>query len=432
MEGKNIEKFTGLLVKHPEGVSHSELRNWWPGGGKCRPKADELKQIAEHLYGNNTIQITEVASPRGRPATIYQLSQHAAVQGIKTVGSPQRFEEKLFTTLRDYLIGTGRTYRQLTRKFGADVNNYLHFTDDWAGFNLFKDVNKDGEHSFILLPKPTKRLQIEEKDWTYHVPDLDGKRIPYQMVQLPDAAFQEGGRYGKYIRIVPIFDVHYGNSGHRAGKFAKYIQWIKDTPGMYAILGGDIMENALDDGRGMCYDQIINPQNQLDQMAEILAPIAHRILCSFPGNHEWRTYKKAGIDPAKLLADRLEVPYHAGPVLLNILAGGNKYRLHAQHGFTRPATKGGQLNNAMKPMKWIDADIYLSGHTHEAIVSEDTVIRENAEDGSIAFKPRWVVITQSFMGWLDTYGYRAGYGPVTGGGVVLEMYENGEFLPSTR
>jgi len=86
----------------------------------------------------------------------------------------------------------------------------------------------------------------------------------------------------------------------------------------------------------------------------------------------------------------------------------------------------------MKPMKWMDADFFLSGHTHEALVSEDTVMREKAQDGSLAFVPRWVVIAQSFLGWLETYGYRAGYGPVAGGGVLLEMYENGERLPSTR
>ena len=431
MQGENIDTFIRLLQQHPEGISHSELRNWWTGGGKCRPKAAELKEIAQHLYNQSEIHITTIPSKRGRPATIYQLAEFAAVQGLKTVGSPARFDAKLYQNLRDYLAGTGRTYRQLTRKFGDEVQDYLH-AGEWGGFNLFKDINKNGEHSFILLPKPRKRLEIAEKDWTYHIPTLDGKQVPYQIIQFPDSAFQPGGQFGKSIRIVPIFDVHYGNAGCRTDKFLHYVNWIQENDGMYVVLGGDIMENALDDGRGMSYDQTVYPNNQLDQTAEILAPIAHRILCSFPGNHEWRTYKKAGIDPAKLLANRLDVPYHSGPVLLNLLAGGNKYRLHAQHGFSRPGTKGGQLNSAMKPMKYIDADIFLSGHTHEAIISEDTVLRENAENASLAFKPRWVVVTQSFMGWLETYGYRAGYGPVTGGGIVLEMYENGEFVPSTR
>lgn len=431
MNWKNYDTFKGMLETHPEGISHSELRNWWPGGGKCRPKAAELREIAQFMYNEGDIEIREIPSKRGRPATIYQLEKYANTHDSRVPGFLRRFDSKLQKNLFNYLNGTGRSFRQLTRKFGPDVEDYL-YRGDFPGYNLFKDVNKNGEHSFILLPRPKARPKIKKRDWTYHIATQGGKQQPYQIIQFPESAFQDGGRYGKRISIVPIFDVHFGNNGHRARKFKHYLKWIEETPGLYVVLGGDIMENALDDGRGMSYDQNYNPQSQLDILTEMLAPIAHRILCSFPGNHEWRTYKKAGIDPAKLLADRLDIPYHSGPVLLNLLAGDHKYRLYAQHGFTRPGTKGGQLNSAMKPTKWIEADIFLSGHTHEAIVSEDTVLRENAENASLAFKPRWVVVTQSFMGWLETYGYRAGYGPVTGGGVLLEMYENGEFIPSTR
>lgn len=431
MEGKNLETFIGLLTSRPEGISHQELRNWWPGGGSKRPKAEELKEIAQYLYNQGTIKITTIASKRGRPATIYQLWINVKDYNPRLPGGIARFDEKLIDTLEAFLE-TGRTYRQLVKKFGEDVKDYLK-PGTWGRFTLFKDINKNGEHSFILLPKPINWVSpVQQRDWSYHIPSTDGKQLPYQMIQMPQDVFRIDGRYGKNFAVVPLFDVHYGSNGHRGRKFQKYLRWITETPGLYVILGGDLMDNALDDGRGMCYDQIINPQTQLDDMTEMLAPIAHRVLTMFPGNHEWRTYKKTGIDISKILADRLDIPYHTGPVLLSILAGDHKFTIDARHGFSRPGTKGGQLNSAMRPMKWMDADFFLSGHTHEALVSEDTVIREDAQNGSLAFTPRWVVITQSFMGWLETYGYRAGYGPVAGGGILLEMYENGERIPSTR
>lgn len=430
MEAKNLETFLHLLKTRPEGISHAEVRNWWPGGGKCRPDAEELRDIVDHLYTTRKLNITKIPSKRGRPATIYQLTSDRAA--IRAPGREVRFEDKLFDNIEAYLA-TGRTYRQLTKKFGIEVDDYLE-PGTWSNHkNLFKDINKNGEHSFILLPAPKNWVSpVQKRNWTYHIPYLDGKRQPYQMIQMPQDVFQLDGRYGKNFSIVPLFDVHYGSSGHRGGKFWKYLEWIKKTPGLYVILGGDLMDNALDDGRGMSYDQDIPPQSQLDDMTELLAPIAHRCLTMFPGNHEWRTYNKTGIDISKILADRLDIPYHTGPVLLSILAGDHKFTIDARHGFSRPATKGGQLNSAMKPMKWMDADFFLSGHTHESLVSEDTVIREDASSASLAFKSRWTVITQSFMGWLETYGYRKGYGPVAGGGVLLEMYENGERLPSTR
>ena len=431
MGSKNdLEKFLGILEAHPKGVSHSEIHDWWPGGGKNRPKMEWVRNVAKNLVSQGTIRITTIPSKRGRPATIYQLM--SVNSAPKAPGREVRFEDKLGDNIEAYLE-TGRTYRQLVKKFGLEVDDYLD-PDLWGGNkNLFKDINKNGEHSFILLPSPTNWVSpVQPRDWTYHIPHLDGKQLPYQMIQMPTDVFRQDGRYGPCFSVVPLFDVHYGSNGHREGKFLKYIEWIAETPGHYVILGGDLMDNALDDGRGMSYDQVINPQTQLDDMTEMLAPIAHRCLTMFPGNHEWRTYNKTGIDISKILADRLDIPYHTGPVLLSILAGGHKFTIDARHGFSRPATKGGQLNSAMKPMKWMDADFFLSGHTHEALVSEDTVIRENAADASLTFRPRWTVICQSFMGWLETYGYRKGYGPVAGGGVLLEMYENGERLPSTR
>ncbi len=429
LTGKNHETFLALLTSHPAGISHSEVRNWWPGGGKCRPGADVLHDIINFYLAEGIITKTEIASKRGRPATVYQLA--GLEQRVRVPGREIRFEDKLYDNIEAYLE-TGRTYRQLIEKFGEEVKQYLN-PGPWGGKNLFKDINKEGEHSFILLPEPTNWVSpVQSKEWQYHIPVREGKQVPYQMIQMPDDVFELDGRYGKNFAIVPLFDVHYGSQGHREGKFQKYLKWITETPGLYVILGGDLMDNALDDGRGMCYDQWVPPQSQLDDMTEMLAPIAHRVLTMFPGNHEWRTYKKTGIDISKILADRLDIPYHTGPVLMNILAGEHKFKIYAQHGFSRPASKGGQLNAAMKPMKFIDADFFLSGHTHEALVSEDTIIREDADVGSIAFKSRWTVVAQSFMGWLDTYGYRAGYGPVAGGGVLLEMYETGERIPSTR
>jgi len=430
MEAKNLETFLHLLKTRPEGISHAEVRNWWPGGGANRPGAPELHDIINHCILMQTIIATKIPSKRGRPATVYQLTTDNAA--LRAPGREVRFEDKLGDNIEAYLE-TGRTYRQLTKKFGIEVDDYLD-PDFWGGSKtLFKDINKNGEHSFILLRAPINWVsEVQKRDWSYHIPYVDGKQQPYQMIQMPKDVFRLDGRYGKNFSVVPLFDVHYGANGHRGRKFQKYLKWITETPGLYVILGGDLMDNALDDGRGMSYDQIINPQTQLDDMTEMLAPIAHRCLTMFPGNHEWRTYNKTGIDISKILADRLDIPYHTGPVLLSILAGDHKFTIDARHGFSRPSTKGGQLNSAMKPMKWMDADFFLSGHTHEALVSEDTVIRENAADASLTFKPRWTVITQSFMGWLETYGYRKGYGPVAGGGILLEMYENGERLPSTR
>jgi len=138
---------------------------------------------------------------------------------------------------------------------------------------------------YILLPKISENVVLKKKIIFYHTgKSEDGTEQPYVLCQLPNFK----GR----LKIALLFDVHYGHAAHRYDKFIKYIQWIKNNKNVYAILGGDLMENALDDGRGMSYDQRTNPHTQFDDMYKILAPIAHKILVAIPGNHENRTYKK--------------------------------------------------------------------------------------------------------------------------------------------
>ena len=275
---------------------------------------------------------------------------------------------------------------------------------------------------------------MQDKDWTYHVGEDDkGEKQPYLLIQFPEEAFQEGRNFGRAIRIAPIFDVHFGHNTHRADKFRKYLKWIEETPGLYAILGGDLMENALDDGRGMMWDQVFAPKTQLDKLTEMLRPIAHKCLLSMRGNHESRTFLRSGIDVAKILADRLKIPYFAGPVLLSILAGGHKWKAYVFHGFSNPGTKGGKLNAAGKPQKFNDfVHFFLSGHTHDPLAVSDTILRENPEKCCLEFAKRWTCVAQSFEGWGKGYAYEKGYGPVGGGGLVLELYDDGEYVASLR
>jgi hypothetical protein len=291
----------------------------------------------------------------------------------------------------------------------------------YEGLNLFKQINEKGENVYILLPEPRKDFDIKKRDWSYHIgKDTDGTTQPYIVVQLND--------FEKKMNIAPLFDVHYGNVAHRKDKFLSYLKWIKNTDNVYVILGGDLVENAIDDGRGMTYDQNVNPQSQLDEMVEMLVPIAHKILVATSGNHEWRTYKKTGIDFMKILCDRLSIPYFAGPVLMSVLANNHKWSFYIQHGFGNSQTKGGKLNMASKPKNFTsDIQFFVQGHVHDAIAEAETCLVEDSMNCRLKYMTQWIVICPSFLRWANTYAYRAGYKPPSKGGVALELDEDGDY-----
>jgi hypothetical protein len=354
-------------------------------------------------YGTTVETIRKTGRKAGYP--VYRINKQSATS-----------KEDQLALFRKFL-SKGRTEREMVAEFGnADM-----LKEKFEGLDLYRQRNAWNEPVFILIPKMKKLEVLKPKEWTYHVArSEDGVEEPYLMVQLPDFK-------GK-ITVVPLYDVHFGHHAHRSEKFLAYINWIASTPNVYAILGGDLMENALDDGRGMSYDQTENPQTQLDEMTKMLAPIAHRILVSVPGNHEARTEKRSGIDVTQVLAERLQVPYFCGPVFLDVLGNGYRWSFYVQHGNTFSRTKGGKMNAAARPKTFTGlVHFFVSGHVHDKNVGSETLLLQDPVNCRLIQVEQWFVVAQSFLGWYKTYAYRAGWQPPAPGGVAMELDENGSY-----
>lgn len=318
-------------------------------------------------------------------------------------------------------LSKAKTEKEIKKRF----QDLKRLKKNYEGYRLFTQRNNYNELMYILLPLMNdKEIKIKPKIFKYHVGQgSDGTPDPYILCQLPN--------FKGEVKIALLFDVHYGNFAHKHEKFLSYINWIKETPNVYAILGGNLMENALDDGRGMTYDQTKNPSTQFDDMLRLLAPIAHKILCSTTGNHEDRTYKKTGIDVMKLLAERLEVPYFSGPIFLSIMANTYKWNLYVEHGFGNSKTKGGKMNMAGRAKKFTGLiHFFISGHVHDRVCESETLLTDDPINCRLIELKQWIIIAPSFLGWKETYAYRAGYPPPASGGVSVELLDNGDYRGS--
>lgn len=319
------------------------------------------------------------------------------------------------TVFRDFL-SKGRTRHEIEEKFGEQANELL--TTKFDGYAMFEQVNEFNQTLYILLPaEGLKTITVKPKNWSFTIGrEESGEIQPYICCQLP-------GFKGS-LQVALLYDLHYGHAKHRKEKLQSYVDWIQRSPNVYAILGGDLMENAID--RGMQFDQDVQPHSQLDELSAILAPIAHKVLFSVPGNHEERTQKATGIDVARVLADKLQIPYFSGPVFCSILANGHKWTIFAQHGRGNSQTKGGKMNMASRPASFVNnVDFIVCGHVHDRVSEAQTVIVEDPANCRLLYKNQWVVIAPSFLGWMDTYAYRAGYRPPSLGGVAIYLYDDG-------
>lgn len=316
-------------------------------------------------------------------------------------------------TVHDFL-SRGRTEDEIKKEFGSKVS-----LAPPEGFDLFEGRNAFNDRVFVHLPRPDRPWQPKNPAFSRHV----AEKTPWVRVQFPDSSRRR-------LDIVPIYDVHYGHREYRREKFLEYLEYIRRTPSVFTFLGGDIIENASRESVGAgVYEQSVMPNEQIHEIVNLLRPLAHKIMFSIRGNHEYRSMKVLGIDIGQVIAEALSVPYFAQPVYADLSWKGYSWRIHAQHGSSAAQTHGGQINAATKvvPVQGDFTHAFFSGHTHSSKSIAGNAVCRNWETGELEERKYFVIIMPSFLGYFGTYGAERGWAPPSSGSVRLSLYPNGDY-----
>lgn len=314
-------------------------------------------------------------------------------------------------------MSKGRTVVELEER-GISVED---LTID--GYELYETQNNRYEKVYLLFPKVETSLELQPKIWTHRwAVDPDGQTQPYMMIQLPETDWSK-------VKVVPIADVHYGANACMVDKLREYIAWIAQNDNVFCFISGDLFENSHgDSNKGIShYEQNVRPRDQVTQMAEMLAPIAHKILWAIPGNHEDRS-RTRDYDPLERLCDLLQVPYSYEPIFVDINWMGNVFTFHDQHGRAGGQTKGGKMNAAARPQEMQEWVMFtVMAHVHDGDVSRNTRICRNRVDFYLEFKKQYIIVCPSFFGYFGSYASKAGYKPGSYGSINCDLFANGDF-----
>ncbi len=187
----------------------------------------------------------------------------------------------------------------------------------------------------------------------------------------------------KNVIVVPISDAHYGNPYFSKRHFMETLQYVQNTPNVFAICNGDLCESSIRTSKGEIFKQVGSPQDQRNWIIKQLKPIKHKILGMTTGNHEARIYNEVGIDISKDIADALGVPYRPEGMLVKISFGsGNEshddrpyvYWGYATHGYGGAKTKSAKAVKVERTATWIHADFYIMSHDHVVNVAPDVYL----------------------------------------------------------
>lgn len=204
--------------------------------------------------------------------------------------------------------------------------------------------------------------------------------------------------------IIPIGDVHLGHRKANLGLLNQILQYIYNTPNCYTVLIGDLAETATKTsvGTGM-FDENFHLPQQMSYIKEMLAPLAaqQKIIGAVMGNHEYRIHQMLGMNPIGIICEGLNIPYSDYHGFAELYVGRFAYQVAFHHGVGGGSTEASKINAGSKQMAVVDADLYISGHTHARGDIEQPILY--FENGLIKKKMRHVVSVGSFLEYFDNY-----------------------------
>lgn len=166
-------------------------------------------------------------------------------------------------------------------------------------------------------------------------------------------------------------DLHLGHTETMYRTLKEDCETIRNTEGLYVILGGDLIDNVVTgvSARGMHHEQLttISVQKYLaEELTEYLG--AENVLAMLLGNHDEWSEKSDDFDPIAYLAHHIGCPYLGAHGTVSIDLGSESYSILCAHQFRMRSSFN--LTHATKRlwdfMGTSDHDAVFMGHTHEA------------------------------------------------------------------
>ena len=233
----------------------------------------------------------------------------------------------------------------------------------------------------------------------------------------------------KNIEIELFFDVHIGSPQCDYKYLLERIKYVKEHDNVYAIIGGDLINNSTRNSVGDVYEEPLTPMQQIKTAVSTFEPIKDKILCAISGNHEGRSYKTDGIDLLHFFCVELGISdkYDSVACLSFVRLGsqinksktqrcsGRKlcYTIYVAHGDGQGGRTIGSIANGLQRRgKVIDADIIITGHTHKSLVLRDSMWRVDPQNNSAFLKDQVFVSAGSFLNY-ESYAERYGLPPTS-------------------
>lgn len=225
------------------------------------------------------------------------------------------------------------------------------------------------------------------------------------------------------VLLVLLSDIHLGDAHTDYLQARKDAELIRDTPGVYAGVLGDVVDNWVTPALAHIQREQPIPLFKEIALAESwLCMMADKLVAVVSGNHDLRTYELAGLDLLAGMLARVRTLYDQHEINFTLKLGGAEWRWKLRHKWSHRSQ-----NNPSNPYEW-DArfndgtwDFAVGGHVHTP-----TLLRpffDHTHGGA-----RKAAIQLGSYSLDSSYGRALGmHRIVTGGSLGIMLWPDGEW-----
>lgn len=224
------------------------------------------------------------------------------------------------------------------------------------------------------------------------------------------------------IRLYPLPCLHVGAPQSDVQFIKQHIKRIADDPNGRAVYMGDGGECVTPGSKGSIFEQLYNPQQQVDILVALLSPIKEKMLFAIRGNHGNRVYKETGLSFDKTLAVALGIPYQGVNSFCNLVVNRSSYDLYFHHGLDSGAKLQSKVSSAERFRGWIIADATFTAHSHTAMELQPAAFLYN-DNSSCVVKTTLMCqyICGSGYDSRESYATDKGYSPLMPSFICVEF-----------
>ena len=213
-----------------------------------------------------------------------------------------------------------------------------------------------------------------------------------------------------YAEVMFFGDVHYGANNCDIEKAKRSLDYCLKN-GIYVYTMGDLLEAATRYSVGSGVYEQITPQAQLEDMIEMLRPVANAglLLNIMRGNHENRIMKETGIDVSKVMASMLKVPYSGAACWNLFTVGKQNYSIYSLHGSSGSRYEYTKLKSIIDILHNVSCDMIAMGHVHSISTSSYTRQFIDMRNKMVKEKKIYAILTGSYLTYDNSYAQEKGY-----------------------